>query len=570
MRELSSATAVAAMFLLGSPVLARAETHAHQPAKYCGHRDDWRLTDEKLRIVLARHAGWRFMLIPGVWEHDEYLERTPSWDWKREAHLHPERALLCYAKLGRVNLSSVNLHGADLSDADLSRANLNHARLARADLRNADMSGANLRGADLSSADLTRAYLAGADLRRALLIGANLRGAWMFNSKLGDADLSRAEATGANMPSADLNHADLIHTILNGADLDRANVVGANLSSAELVNAKLNRAELSGADLRGANLAWANLSSANLSHAALNGAHLRGADLSGARLIGAKMSRADLREAVLTGADLGGANLSYANLSRARMLGTTLAKARLANADVTDAAYAPQGEPPENYVVGIKGLPTVTIPLGDDIGLIQLRKLLQEAGLRDDERAVTYVIERSTTSQRLASGRAPDALEGIFRLIAFDWTTAYGLYPGRALILILLVGTIFTTIYLVAIWGWTSRQLDESSGIFQVFPADAIDTTRHKPALYTEARVTKIIQPDFGNALRSAVYFSILSAFNIGFEAFNVGDWIRRVQAREYALQSTGWVRVVSGVQSLLSLYLLAIWVLTYFGRPFQ
>jgi hypothetical protein len=37
-----------------------------------------------------------------------------------------------------------------------------------------------------------------------------------------------------------------------------------------------------------------------------------------------------------------------------------------------------------------------------------------------------------------------------------------------------------------------------------------------------------------------------------------------------YALRATGWVRVVSGLQSLLSVYLLAMWALTYFGRPFQ
>jgi len=33
---------------------------------------------------------------------------------------------------------------------------------------------------------------------------------------------------------------------------------------------------------------------------------------------------------------------------------------------------------------------------------------------------------------------------------------------------------------------------------------------------------------------------------------------------------ATGWVRVVSGVQSLISVYLLARAVLTYFGRPFE
>jgi hypothetical protein len=39
---------------------------------------------------------------------------------------------------------------------------------------------------------------------------------------------------------------------------------------------------------------------------------------------------------------------------------------------------------------------------------------------------------------------------------------------------------------------------------------------------------------------------------------------------REYTLGATGWVRVVSGVQSLLNFYLLAVWALTYFGRPFE
>jgi hypothetical protein len=39
---------------------------------------------------------------------------------------------------------------------------------------------------------------------------------------------------------------------------------------------------------------------------------------------------------------------------------------------------------------------------------------------------------------------------------------------------------------------------------------------------------------------------------------------------RQFTLEPTGWVRTVAGVQSLLSVYLLAMWVLTYFGRPFQ
>jgi hypothetical protein len=63
--------------------------------------------------------------------------------------------------------------------------------------------------------------------------------------------------------------------------------------------------------------------------------------------------------------------------------------------------------------------------------------------------------------------------------------------------------------------------------------------------------------------------FSLHSAFHIGWRELNVGNWISRLQLREYTLRGTGWVRVVSGVQSLFSVYLLALWALTYFGRPF-
>jgi hypothetical protein len=70
--------------------------------------------------------------------------------------------------------------------------------------------------------------------------------------------------------------------------------------------------------------------------------------------------------------------------------------------------------------------------------------------------------------------------------------------------------------------------------------------------------------------LRTGLYFSLLSAFHVGWREYNVGTWIARVQSREYTLCATGWVRTVSGIQSLLSVYLLALWVLTYFGRPFE
>ena len=69
--------------------------------------------------------------------------------------------------------------------------------------------------------------------------------------------------------------------------------------------------------------------------------------------------------------------------------------------------------------------------------------------------------------------------------------------------------------------------------------------------------------------LRAAMMFSLMSAFNLGFRQLDFGRWIRMLMVRPYDIKPVGWVRTVSGVQSLVTVYLVALWVLTYFGRPF-
>ena len=88
--------------------------------------------------------------------------------------------------------------------------------------------------------------------------------------------------------------------------------------------------------------------------------------------------------------------------------------------------------------------------------------------------------------------------------------------------------------------------------------------------LGSSAKVERLQGKNWWRSFGYAAYFSLLSAFHIGWRDLNVGTWISRMQPREYALRATGWVRFVSGLQSLMSVYLLAIWALTYFGRPFQ
>jgi hypothetical protein len=148
-------------------------------------------------------------------------------------------------------------------------------------------------------------------------------------------------------------------------------------------------------------------------------------------------------------------------------------------------------------------------------------------------------------------------------LAAFEWPVAYGLRPGRALLILLGSIGVFALVYVVPL------TTGSGSGIYRVWPAGRLEPAAGGVALAKEAKPERLLRPGWA-FLGHALQFSVLSAFHLGFRELNVGNWLARVQVREYGLQAVGWVRVVAGLQSLLSVYLLAIWALTYFGRPFQ
>jgi cytosine/uracil/thiamine/allantoin permease len=151
------------------------------------------------------------------------------------------------------------------------------------------------------------------------------------------------------------------------------------------------------------------------------------------------------------------------------------------------------------------------------------------------------------------------------RTVGLEWTTAYGLHPERALRWILLLGAVLTPVYMFAMLRPTA-----ASGVMQVFPADRLEGTAGNPADEEKRKKQLVHAKGWRAALRTAAYFSLISAVSIGFEDFTPGDWIRRLQTLEYSLEAVGWVRVVAGAQALLSVYLLAMWVLTQFGQPFE
>jgi hypothetical protein len=386
--------------------------------------------------------------------------------------------------------------------------------------------------------DPRRANLCGADLSVAPLAGANLAGA-----NLAGAELYAAHLEGANLKAAQLEGAHLYAAHLAGANLEGANLYAAHLNFAHLNAANLNFAYLNFAHLEGANLDAAHLSEAYLSEAHLNAAHLEGADLDFTHLEGADLNDAHLESADLRNVDLAKTYLDF------------------------DSDKLPKISP---GIASAHNLQLVTFH-DEPAALVKLRKEFRDLGLRTQENQLTYAIRRTELYRKKTDlyGKPTKEFlhtrsERVFNTVAFDWTCQYGMSPSRPLLIVAVIALGLSVVYIFAqltpgpnggIWAvWDEHRIKQAEG------SKEPQQLKHG---FPGAR-------SYCSVLLLAFFFSLLSATRIGWRELNVGTWITRIQPREYSLRATGWVRVVSGIQSLISVYLVALTILTYFSTPFE
>jgi uncharacterized protein YjbI with pentapeptide repeats len=376
----------------------------------------------------------------------------------------------------------------------------------RADLSHGCLSNANLAGANLWGADFEGAYLPRTDLTGAVLGPDGQKDQHEVSNVLGAIFLPPPRITSVSVPEKN-GRIVKIQTSPGST-----NISGANLNSAALAQADLSESDLSKAYLEGADL---------------TGANLRGANLSGANL---------------TGARLDGANLNSANLDRT----------------IFDPASF-------SSLVGIESAANLNhITFGENPdALIKIRKLFQDEGLTKQEREITYALNREQTK------RDP-WVERWFRILAFDLTCQYGMSPGRPLRVIMAVWAIFSLLYIFVLHSrWRlfririSRfyQRRDKTREFRMWSAPYQMTSKSK-------RLIVWLRFEWRTVF-AMLFFSLVNAFNLGYREFNIGQWLRMLTTREYEVKAVGGVRSLAGVQSLISVYLFALWILTYFGRPF-
>ena len=367
------------------------------------------------------------------------------------------------------------------------------------------------------------ANLEGARFHNTRLIGANLSDANLTNVRFKNSDLSNAVFRDTKIKDATFVKSSLSNSLFTGVVLDNVNFDRSGLNNvlvidSEFVNVNFRDSQLNGAKIYYGRFADANFSSNTLvKNASFNKTDFKNVNFSDSRLNDSVLDSVKFEQTYFFDTDLTGVTADLDPDS-------TLSAAEFSEAS------------------GLQYLTYRRTPNS----LTALRESFINAGLRRQERQLTHAIESTRTDN--ATGA-----EYWFRYIMYDLTSAYGLSYGRPVFLIFTGIVFFGLLYIRPVTSPTESailyvEIDEKTGDEKVSPLKSAGV----------------------KAVLWSLYFSLLSAFHIGWRDLNVGNWIVRMQTQSFLLRSRGWVRSISGIQSLVSVYLLAIWALTYFGRPFQ
>jgi hypothetical protein len=288
------------------------------------------------------------------------------------------------------------------------------------------------------------------------------------------------------------------------------------------------------------------------------------ADFCGAVLDGASFFLQDLRyadflAAKLRNATFNGAKLDHANFTDADLRGADFVVAEIndsyfGRANVAGLRFEPEpGTLPSPIAIrSAQNLEQITFEHNPD-GLLDLREQFRKAGRRDLERRLTYAIEHRRTRIAFESG---SWVEGTFRIVAWEVPTSYDLHPERALVIALVLATLFALPYFVAL----SPRYRPRVWCVEVENPHTSDAKKCYTPYNTRG----------WRRLRRAAYICISASLELGWGQFTFASWFSRLQFTDYLIEYEGWVRFLTGLQSLLTAYLFAMWFLTYFGRLFQ
>lgn len=307
-------------------------------------------------------------------------------------------------------------------------------------------------------------------------------------------------------------------------------------------------------------------------------AQLEGADFHGSDLTNSTFTDGSLREASF---DRWNGNGPATILHNVTFSGVDLTNATFDHADMTGVHFEPGKLPDARDMAKASHLEQMTYD-EDPSALAALRQRFRDGGFSLQANQINYAIHitelhRSAQHCALLSQEAGSDYRtciDFFGSEIINLTCQYGMNLWRPVTIGLCASVLFALLF------FAFMHHSGPSGLYLAV-ADGLtlepESIRHAPQVLSTVAVSQIKQGNLSGwlraelgLLRTAFFFSLVNGFNIGFKDADVGRWIRLLPPREFEFRAVGWSRTFAGVQALLTLYLLAIWVLCLFGHPFD
>lgn len=312
--------------------------------------------------------------------------------------------------------------------------------------------------------------------------------------------------------------------------------------------------------------------------AQLDEAIFRGSDLTGSTLIDASLKNVSFDELVLDSPQ--GRRHFRTILSKVRFSGGDLTGATFAGTEMAGAIFEPEKLPLASDISEAIDLQLMTYD-HDPSALSSLRQRFRDEGFAQQDREIGYAINRRGRElsgeqcvlwQKGGHADYRSCLAYAGSTIA-DWTCQYGLNLWRPIKIGFAAWLVFSFIFFIFMHhpGPSGLYLAVANGLIlepdAIKEAPQVRSSPLGPAL-KDRQLLRWLTEEL-RLVKIAAFFGLVNGFNIGFKDADIGRWLRLLPAREFEFRAVGWSRTLAGIQALLTLYLLTIWVLCFFGHPF-
>lgn len=289
-------------------------------------------------------------------------------------------------------------------------------------------------------------------------------------------------------------------------------------------------------------------------HCLLESTYFSGADLRGAEFVQCFAESSDFSFADLRGASFESTDLADADFGSAQLHG---ARIELAQGRLPDLRGLSEAEGLDRLLPG---------QTGDLSSLKRLYEGLRAEGQTRAAREVGASIWRARrhAEDNWVKSSTSDLLRGVVSFIFLDLVCGYGSRPFRPLWILLGLIPLFGMVYAASVL-WANR-----GGLSVIRSGLDVGARTSSAVIPLRSLSPSGVGEQAARALWVGLYFSCLQAFRIGYREATVGEWIERMQPREFRLVGRGWVRTIAGAQSLVGVYLLALFLLCTFGDPFK